>query len=152
MRGKFIIAIAALGLVLLMPASLARAAVDQSPGATDISGVVTHNGNPVNNANVTATCNSISESDSTDYTGTYIVIFTSSECYSGLTVNVTASSGNLNGSNSGTVDGLTARLNVAVVNVSFVPELGTVTGIAAVTLGGGAFLVIRRHNSGENTK
>ena len=145
MRGKFIIAIAALGLVLLMPASLARA-VDQSPGATDISGVVTNNGNPVNNANVTATCNTIKESNTTDYTGTYIVIFTSSECYSGLTVNVTASSGNLNGSNSGTVDGLTARLNVAVVNVSFVPELGTVTGIAAVTLGGGAFLVIRRQN------
>ncbi len=125
---------------------MTSAASSHGPGVTDISGVVTHNSNPVTGANVTVVCNSYNGTSNTDNTGTYLVVFSSAKCPNGDTAYVTATSGDLGGVNSGAVNALTARLNVSIINVSLVPELGIVTGFGATIIGGGTFLYIRRRN------
>ena len=146
MKKKFLLIIVAIGLFLLIPVSMASAASSQGSGVTDISGVVTHNSSPITGANVTVVCNSYNGTSSTDNTGTYLVVFSSAKCPNGDTAYVTATSGVLGGVNNGPVNALTARLNVSIVNVSLVPELGIVTGFSATIIGGGTFLYIRHRN------
>ena len=146
MKNGFLLIVAAIGLFILMPASMSLAASSKSSGVTDISGVVTHNGSPITGANVTVVCNSYNGTSNTDNTGTYLVVFSSAKCPNGDIAYVTATSGDLGGVNNGPVNALTARLNVSIVNVSLVPELGIVTGFGATIIGGGTFLYIRRRN------
>jgi hypothetical protein len=138
---KFVLPLAAVGTSALLWAAPALA----TGGITAVSGVVTGPGNaPLDNANVTVTCNSHTGTDTTDNTGTYEVDFTSADCPKGSLVNVTAVKGSLSGTNSGTADKVTNKLNVATVNVQAVPELGVLGGSVAGLGGIGAFMVARR--------
>jgi hypothetical protein len=124
-----------------------------APPQTDVTGVVTKSGNPVAGAVVTAKCMGNTEVDaSTDAAGSYLVIFPIGDCPFGSTVNVTAKKGGDTGSNSGTAQGLTTKLNVAIVNVA-IPEYGLIGGLLAAAAGVGAVVVTRRRfsqNSGSN--
>lgn len=117
---------------------------------TDVTGVVTHNSAAVQGANVTVTCNGHNGNDTTDSTGTYLVVFSATDCPHGETASVTAQKGGLSGSNSGPVNGVTNKLNVAVVDVSVVPEYGMIGLTGAAVIGGGAFLAVRRRQLGNN--
>ena len=113
---------------------------------TKVRGVVTNNGKPVKNAKVTVICKNVTKYAETDRHGDYEVTYRKDKCPVGSTVHVTATKRRLGGVSSTTVAGATARVNLAVVNVS-VPEFGAVTGAAAVGTGVGALLYIRsRHN------
>jgi hypothetical protein len=113
---------------------------------TDITGVVTNNGQPVSGARVTVVCNSFNKQDQTDETGTYLVTFEAKQCPAGEKATVVASKKNMGGTNSGTVDKITNKLNIAIVNVS-VPEYGLITGIGATLIGAGVFLTARRQTA-----
>lgn len=121
-----------------------------APAVTDVSGVVTHNGSPVSGASVTVTCNGNSDSNITDGTGTYLVAFAASDCPNGQTATVIATKGPLTGNNSGPVNGITNKLNIAVVDVAVVPEYGIIGLTGAAVIGGGAFMVMRRRQLGDH--
>jgi len=70
-------------------------------------------------------------------------VFKSADCPFGSTVKVTAKKGSQMGSSSGTVQGITTKLNVAIVNVS-IPEFGMFAGLLASGLGVGAIMYTRR--------
>lgn len=110
---------------------------------TDVTGVITNQGNPVNMATVTVVCNGVTKTDTTDSAGSYLVTFTAPQCPFGSTVKVTAQKGGYSGTASGTVHGITTKLNIAVVNVS-IPEYGLIGGILATTAGIGAIAFTRR--------
>jgi len=143
-KKKILLAMAAIGAMVLIPATAMAATT--VPGTTYIAGTITQSNHktPIIGATVVVTCNSSALDSTTTAAGGYIVQFTSDQCPTGSTAGVAASKGPLGGSNSGTVDSLTTDINLALVNVSFVPELGLVTGIGATIIGGGAFLAIRR--------
>jgi hypothetical protein len=67
---------------------------------------------------------------------------------------VTATDGSNSASKSEQVVGPSSnkdtQINLAVVNVSVVPELGTITGVGAAVLGGAAFMVVRRKQLNQN--
>lgn len=137
------------GLLVVLPMS----AMAANPGSctpvgdtacTYVAGTITSGGSPVTGASVTVVCNTNTLTATTTAGGGYIVEYPASQCASGSTANVSASKGGKSGSNSGTVNGETANINLAIVNVSLVPELGIITGISAAVIGSGAFLVIRR--------
>ena len=130
--------------VFLMPGTALAAS-----GLTDVSGVVTNNGQPITGAHVTVVCNNNNLTDNTDTTGTYVVQFTDTECPAGAKVTVVATDGSLGGTNSGVANALTTRLNVSIINVAL-PEFGVVTGIGAAIVGGGALMVIRRRHLSEH--
>ncbi len=138
----------AMGLLILMPAAMASA----SSTETIIAGTVTDSGSPVDGASVTVTCNGVSENTSTTSAGGYGVQYIpASVCPEGSTATVAATKGSITGSNSGKVLSADDTLNVAIVNVAAVPELGVVGGLGAVVLGGGAMFLIRRHNLGKQS-
>lgn len=129
----------------------APAVVSAAPAQTDITGVITESGNPVANAVVTVKCMGFTEVDGmTDAHGSYLVIFTIAECPFGSTVKVAAKKGTMSGAASGTVQGITTKLNVGVVNVS-IPEFGMMGGIVAGGAGLGSIAFMRRRSS-QNSK
>jgi hypothetical protein len=101
-------------------------------GHSDVTGVVTENHIALPGADVTVLCNSKTLMDTTDAYGSYLVSFDSVDCPFGSTVKVTAQKDGKSGVSSGTVHGVTTKLNLAIVNVE-VPEYGL---IGAVTAGG----------------
>lgn len=113
------------------------------PPQTDVTGVITNMGNPVASAVVTVTCGTTVKVDSTDANGSYLVTFTTADCPFGSTVKVVAKKGGYSGSASGTVHGVTTKLNIAIVNVS-IPEYGWIGGILAAGTGVGAIAFTRR--------
>ena len=143
MRKRILAALASgLAVAVLLPAATFAASA-----RTEVSGVVTNNGSPVKGAEVVVICDSNAKDTKTDKTGTYLVQYAAVKCPNGATAHVTATAGSLGGNNSGSVNGLTEKLNVAIVNVSVVPEFGLITGLAATILGGAGYLVIRRHET-----
>ena len=133
--------------VLLMFPALTFADSSQ----TVIAGTITKNGSPVSGASVTVTCDSNVLTTTSTAIGTYGVTYTpASLCPAGATAHVTADSGGSSGSNSGKVYSEDDTLNVALVNVSILPELGALTGIGAAVLGGGAFMIARRRQSSDH--
>lgn len=141
-----------LGLVTILPvAAFADAGITIVGGTvcTTIVNCGTPSGVPVSGANVTVKCDGNTQTATTSVNGQYGVEFNPSTlCPDGSKATVSASKGPENGSNSGTVnqEGDLA-LYVAIVNVAIsVPEFGAITGVAALALGAGAFLVIRRRN------
>jgi hypothetical protein len=135
-------AFSALVLMLAIPAASFAATAQ-----TDISGTVTDNGSPVKGADVTLTCNGLTRHTTTGGKGAYLFVMQKANCPAGSNVTVSATKSSMGGSNSGTVNSESNKLNVAIVNVSL-PELGAFAAAGAAILGGGAFLVIRRHALG----
>ena len=122
-----------------------------APPQTDVTGVVTKNGVPVAGAIVTAKCMGNTEVDAaTDSFGSYLVVFPIADCPFGSTVVVGAKKGSETGQNSGTAQGLTTKLNVAIVNVS-IPEYGLIGGLLAAAAGVGAIAFTRRRFSQNNS-
>ncbi len=142
MKKKLLLAFAALAVVFAVPAS--SFAVD-NPAVTQITGTVSSAGSPVGGANVQVTCGSVSGNDTTDSEGVYLVTFAAADCPKGSTTTAAATKGDASGSNSGTANKITNKLNIALVDVDVaVPEMGTIVGGIAALGAGGAFLIIRK--------
>ena len=133
------IALAALALV---PAAAFASGVPAAK--TFIEGTVTHLGAPVSGATVTVVCNGVTQTGVTNGAGRYQFQDTQVNWPLDATVTATATKESLTGSNTGTVDYRNKEINVAVVNVSAVPEFGAIAGATAVLLGAVAFVFIRR--------
>ena len=138
--------LATIGVAVVLPVSAFAASV----GTSDIAGTVTSGGKDVSGATVSVTCDGNTLTSGTTVAGGYLVSFPSSECPAGATATATASKGGGSGSNSGTVNALGTDINLAIVNVSVVPELGALTGVGAAVLGGAAFMVVRRKQLNQN--
>lgn len=114
-----------------------------TPGHTDVTGVVTHQHMALANASVNVLCNGQTLTDMTDSHGSYLVSFLATDCPFGSTVKVTGQKDGMSGVSSGTVRGVTTKLNLAIVNVE-VPEYGLVGGLAASGAGLGMIAYLRR--------
>lgn len=129
------------GLVLVPIASASAASA-----YTDVTGTINYNGAPVGKGvKVIVKCNGNKLTDTTSKKGAYFVQFTKKECPASAKITVSATYGGITGSSKGKATKESNDLNVAIVNVSL-PELGFVTSIGAVLLGGGAFFLIRQRN------
>lgn len=149
MKKLFLLALVSVGIVFAVPASTFAA----SSASTMVSGTVRANSKPVANATVKVTCAAVSGTDTTDSTGGYLVSFLASNCPTGSKVTAMAtSSGGAAGTNSGTANQIGGtKLNVAVVDVNVaLPEMGAAVSAVAALSAGGAFLVIRRKQVGQN--
>jgi len=134
-----------LGLLAVVVAStgLVSGIANATPPQSDVTGVITENQVAVAGATVTVLCNGHTEVDTTDAQGAYLVTYPSTDCPFGTTVKVTAKKGSKSGIASGTVQGITTKLNLAIVNVS-IPEYGLIGGILAGTTGIGMIALMRR--------
>lgn len=101
---------------IIAPVQTAGAA----PAETDVTGVITDQGVPVDGATVEVKCGAKTMTDTTDSHGSYLVTFAFADCPPGSTVTVKAQKGNKSGTNTGTVVGVTTKLNVGIVNVDIV--------------------------------
>lgn len=131
--GIFVAAFAVIGV---------SAPVMAAPAESDVTGVVTENQVAVAGATVTVLCNGKSEVDTTDAFGSYLVHFVSADCPFGSTVKVTAVKDGKSGVSSGTVQGITTKLNLAIVNVS-IPEYGLIGTLMAGGAGVGLIAYMR---------
>jgi uncharacterized membrane protein YfcA len=136
------IAMAALA-VAVVSVSTVGAIVHAAPGHTDVTGVVTENFVAVAGASVTVLCNGNTETDTTDASGSYLVSYLTAQCPFGSTVKVTAMKNGKSGTSSGTVTGITTKLNLAIVNVS-IPEYGLIGTLFAGGAGLGLIGYMRR--------
>jgi hypothetical protein len=135
-----------LGLLAIVIASTGAisGSVSAAPAKTDVTGVVTdENQTPVPGAMVTVTCNGHIETDTTDAAGSYLVVFTKAQCDFGNTVKVVAKKAGKSGVASGTVEGKTTKLNLAIVNVQ-IPEFGLIGAMLAGGAGIGLIAYSRR--------
>ena len=136
------IVIAAVAALMLMVAPATRAGA--LPPLTDVTGVVTdENGDAVGNAQVSVTCGTKNTMDMTDAKGAYLVSFSAIDCPFGATVKVVATKNGKTGKATGTVHGITTKLNIAIVNVQ-IPEYGLIGSLVAGGLGIGAISFYRR--------
>jgi hypothetical protein len=126
-------------------ATVSADAVPFMPPQTDVTGVITKNHSTVAvaGATVTGDCNGHMMSDTTDAHGSYLLVYPTTMCAFGDTIHVTATDGSLSGANSGTIQGITTKLNLAVVNVD-IPEYGLIGAIAAGSAGIGLVAFTRR--------
>lgn len=123
----------------LAPTTASAATIPQ----TDVTGVVTENHVAAANANVMVECNGNTEMDTTDAFGSYLVTFASADCPFGVTVKVTAEKDGRSGVKTGTVQGITTKLNLAIVNVE-IPEWGLIGAVTAGGVGIGMIALMRR--------
>lgn len=128
---------------VIASASLVSGSANATPPQSDVTGVITENQTAVAGATVTVLCNGHTEVDTTDAHGSYLVTFPAGDCPFGTTVKVTAKKGDKSGVASGTVQGITTKLNLAIVNVS-IPEYGMIGGIFAGGAGIGMIAFARR--------
>src|SRR5688500_1367023 len=128
---------------VFVSAGAASGTVSAAPPQTDITGVVTENHVAVANANVTVLCNGNTQTDTTDAFGSYLVIFTTAECPFGVTAKVTAEKDGKSGVKTGTVQGITTKLNLSIINVE-IPEWGLIGAITAGGAGIGVIALMRR--------
>jgi len=119
-----------------------------APPESDVTGVVTENQVAVAGATVSVLCNGKTEVDTTDAFGSYLVHFVSADCPFGTTVKVTAVKGGKSGVSSGTVQGVTTKLNLAIVNVS-IPEYGLIGTLLAGGAGVGLIAYMRRRQQDQ---
>jgi len=122
------------------------ASASATPAQTDITGVITASSVAVAGANVTVLCDGHTMTDTTDAHGSYLAVFPIADCAFGSTVKVTAQKGGHSGVSSGTVQGITTKLNLSIVNVS-IPEYGLIGAFAAGGLGLGAIAFTRRRQN-----
>lgn len=128
---------------LFASASITTATAHAAPPQTSITGVVTENQMSVAGASVTVVCNGHTETDTTNAQGAYLVNYLSADCPFGVTVKVTATKDGKSGVKSGTVRGITTKLNLAIVDVE-IPEYGIIGALAAGGTGVGMVYYIRR--------
>jgi len=140
MKQKIVIALLA---VVVASAGTLSASVGATPPQSDVTGVITENQVAVSGATVTVLCNGHTEVDTTDAQGAYLVTYAWADCPFGSTVKVSASKDAKSGVASGTVQGITTKLNLAIVNVS-IPEYGLIGGILAGIAGIGMITCARR--------
>lgn len=126
--------------------SASAGAVPPNPPQSDITGVITENQVAVAGADVTVLCNGNTKTDITDAMGSYLVTYAATECPFGSTVKVTAQKDGKSGVSSGTVQGITTKLNLAIVNVS-IPEYGLIGAILATGTGIGMIAYMRRRQT-----
>lgn len=140
-RNKIVIsALAAAFLVV----GFVPATANALPPLTDVTGVVTdEKGDPVTGAEATVKCGTKTMMDTTDAHGSYLVSFDKADCDFGTTVKVSAKKDGKSGWETGTVSGITTKLNLAIVNVQ-IPEYGLISGILAGGAGIGAIIYFRR--------
>ncbi|HOU79576.1 MAG TPA: hypothetical protein PLY44_03645 [Candidatus Pacearchaeota archaeon] len=105
--------------------------------------------NPIANANVVVTCNTATKEVTSKADGSYSVVFDCTECDYGNSVEVTATKGTLEGTESGEVNMkynllCGVDLNVGIVNVPLVPEFGIVVGVVTALGALGVFFVVRK--------
>jgi hypothetical protein len=134
LTGAFVAAVVSIGV-----ASGASA----SPAQSEITGVVTEKQMAVVGATVTVTCNGKTETDTTDAQGAYLVEFPVTDCPFGTTVKVVAQKDGKSGVASGTMQGITTKLNLAIVNVA-IPEYGALGLLSAAGAGLGLMAYMRR--------
>lgn len=135
------------GLVSVATVLAAPAIAFASPASSQVSGVVSYNGNSVGKGvDVSVTCDGKTKTDKTDSSGKYKVTFGVGECASGDHVTATVTDGSKSGTNSVNNPTGDVTLNVALTKSVSLPEMGAVTGIAAAAVAGGAFVVVRRRN------
>jgi len=141
-----------LGMLVAMFATvgIATASAGATPAQTDITGVITANSVAVQGASVTVLCDGNTLMDTTDAHGSYLTVFPIAKCAFGSTVKVTAQKGGHSGVATGTVQGLTTKLNLAIVNVS-IPEYGVIGALTAGGAGLGVFAFVRRRQSQGST-
>jgi len=132
---KILLGLAALFVSIGVVSTSAAAA---TPPQTDITGVITENHVAIANADVTVLCDGHTQMDTTDAFGSYLAVFPIGECPFGVTVKVTAVKDGKSGVATGTVQGITTKLNLAIVNVA-IPEYGLV---GAITAGGAGIAMI----------
>jgi hypothetical protein len=111
-------------------------------------------GDPVGGANVVVKCkdnNHVRKHIATEKTtsledGTYAVLFSQQfECNEEDLVMVSATMDALTGENYGEVENRVVKsLDVAIVNVSLVPEFGVIVGVLTMLSAIGVFFIIRR--------
>lgn len=140
MKQKIVLALLA---IVVASTGALSASVGATPPQSDVTGVITENQVAVAGATVTVLCNGHTEVDTTDAKGSYLVTYPSNDCPFGTTVKVTAKKGTKSGVASGTVQGITTKLNLAIVNVS-IPEFGLVGGLLAGGAGVGTLAYARR--------
>lgn len=140
--------IVALLAIVIASAGLVSASVNAAPPATNVTGVITESQVAVAGATVTVLCRGNTQTDTTDANGSYLVTYASGDCPFGSTVKVTAQKDGKSGVASGTVQGITTKLNLAIVNVS-IPEYGLIAGILAGTAGIGLIVYSRRRQLNE---
>lgn len=140
--------IVALVAVVIASAGLVSASVNAAPPASDVTGVITENQVAVASASVTVLCNGHTLTDTTDAYGSYLVTFPAEDCPFGSTVKVSAQKDSKSGVASGTVQGITTKLNLAIVNVS-IPEYGLIGAIFAAATGIGMITYMRRRQVNE---
>jgi hypothetical protein len=133
-----------LGLLVAVFASvgITSTSVSAAPPQTSITGVVTEAQVAVPGASVTVLCSGHTETDTTNAQGAYLVNYPSADCPFGSTVKVTAQKDGKSGVASGTVEGKTTKLNLAIVNVE-IPEYGLIGALMAGGMGAG-FIAYRR--------
>jgi hypothetical protein len=144
MKQKILVLLA----VVVASAGLVSASVGAEPPSTEVTGVITENQVAVASASVSVLCNGHTEVDTTDAYGSYLVSYAAADCPFGSTVKVTAQKDGKSGVASGTVQGITTKLNLAIVNVS-VPEYGLIGGILAAGAGIGMIFYMRRRQLNE---
>jgi hypothetical protein len=144
MRKLLLSVFVSLAAIIAFPLSASAAAAQ-----TDVSGTVTNNGVGVSGAKVTVVCDNNARHDTTDASGGYLVTYPAKDCPAGSHVDVVATKKKSGGYDSGTANPIDTKLNVALVNVSL-PEMGLITGAAAVLGAGVTFLVVRRRQIGQN--
>ncbi len=109
---------------------------------TVVSGTITFNGSPVYHAKVVVTCDTKTQTTLTNHAGKYYV--TMEHCGDGNTITVVATKNGETGTATGVSSEGKCNVDVAVINVSMVPEVGIFTGTIAAMTGAGAFLVVRK--------
>jgi len=140
--------IAVLLAVVVASAGLVSASANAAPPTSVVTGVITENQMVVSGASVSVLCNGHTETDTTNAQGSYLVMYPSGDCPFGSTVKVTAQKGGKSGVASGTVQGITTKLNLAIVNVS-IPEYGLAGGIVAGSAGIGLIAYSRRRQTNK---
>lgn len=134
-----------LGLLATVVASVGTVtgSVNAESAKTAVTGVITDNHVAVSGARVAVLCNGHTRRDRTDAQGSYLVTFPKQQCPTGSTVKVTARMNGKSGVSTGTVQGITTKLNLAIVNVS-IPEYGLIGAILAGGTGVGLIAHMRR--------
>lgn len=136
----------AVAALVLIPA--AASAAPKPKEHTQISGQVTNSANVgVSGATVTIVCNGHTKHTTTSHSGFYSKNFSDVQCDEGDTVTVSATKGADSGSNGATVEDGGAHLDIAVVDVTVVPEFGLATAAGAGLIGGAGFLAVRRRQT-----
>lgn len=144
-----ILAISLFAALFVAPQVSANGQTADGQVRTDVRGVVTDNGTPLDGAWVIIKCDGHGQATQTDSDGAYAVSYEAFDCPAGSTVTVTASYYDKSCAGSGTATPISPEVNEAIINlncgaVAAVPEFGTVIGMAALAGGAGAMFVIRK--------